>query len=332
MKLFSKIIYKFKRISLFATVTAVLTFACLTVTSCADKEPEGGIPIYYLNNQETRMETHMSGIELTGDTTADLNNLIAELGENPDSLQYKAPMSYPFTLNSYKLEEQKLTLDFSEEYNSLQTTTEVLVRAAIVQTLIKLKDVRYIIFTVNGEPLMDATGKPVGRMSEKTFIYNDGNAINTYDEVVIKLYFANSDATGLIGAFRDKFYSTNIPLELFVVEETIAGPSGQIEGLYPTINPETNVISVSTSDGICYVNLDSGFTTTVNNVPTEMAAYSLVNALTELPNINKVQILVNGEVPQIFSSSTFEHNYDIVTTLVSVEEVVVETDEDLKSK
>ena len=57
-----------------------------------------------------------------------------------------------------------------------------------------------------------------------------------------------------------------------------------------------------------------------------MAAYSLVNALTELPSVDKVQILVNGEVPAIFQSSTFERNEDIVITLTDDEEPIVETD------
>ena len=48
---------------------------------------------------------------------------------------------------------------------------------------------------------------------------------------------------------------------------------------------------------------------------TEVAVYSIVNSLVELDNINKVQILVNGEVPSTFSNSTFERNLDYVTTL-----------------
>ena len=50
-----------------------------------------------------------------------------------------------------------------------------------------------------------------------------------------------------------------------------------------------------------------------------MAAYSLVNALTDLPNVEKVQIMVNGTVPSIFAS-TFEKNEDIITTLNITEE------------
>ena len=100
-----------------------------------------------------------------------------------------------------------------------------------------------------------------------------------------------------------------------MVEELIAGPSGQKEGLYPVINSESKFINILTKDGICYVNLDSSFLTVVNNVSTEVAVYSIVNSLVELDNINKVQILVNGEVPSTFSNSTFERNLDYVTTL-----------------
>ena len=125
----------------------------------------------------------------------------------------------------------------------------------------------------------------------------------------------NAAGDKLIASYREKHYSTNTPLERFVVEELIAGPSGQIEGLYPVINPETKIVNILTKDGICYVNLDSNFLTVINNVSTEVAVYSIVNSLVELDNINKVQILVNGEVPPTFSNSTFERNLDYVTTL-----------------
>ena len=88
-----------------------------------------------------------------------------------------------------------------------------------------------------------------------------------------------------------------------------------MDGLYPSINPATKIISVMTKDGICYVNLDENFLTVEGNVSTDVSVYSIVNSLVELSNINKVQILINGEVPSVFSASTFERNLDIVTTL-----------------
>lgn len=137
---------------------------------------------------------------------------------------------------------------------------------------------KYVTITLEGSQLYDNAGELVGWMNAEQFINNDGNEINTYELVKVKLYFANADGDKLIAAYREKHYSTNTPLERFVVEELIAGPSGQIEGLYPVINPETKIINILTKDGICYVNLDSSFLTVVNNVSTEVAVYSIVNS------------------------------------------------------
>ena len=85
--------------------------------------------------------------------------------------------------------------------------------------------------------------------------------------------------------------------------------------IYPSVNSSTKIINVLTKDGICYVNLDDNFLTVENNVPTEVSIYALVNSLVELNNVNKVQILINGEVPASFSATTYERNLDIVTNL-----------------
>ena len=128
------------------------------------------------------------------------------------------------------------------------------------------------------------------------------------------MYFADESGEKLIATYREKYYSTNIPIERFVLEELIAGPSGQVEGIYPSVNNTTKLVNVMTKDGICYVNLDENFLTAVNNVSKELAIYSIVNSLVELSTVNKVQILINGEIPANFSNTTFERNLDYVIT------------------
>ena len=244
-----------------------------------------------------------------------LQELIACLSETPEKLEYKPPLAMGFGIKSLYLNDGMLQIDLDESYLTLDPITEVLVRAALVRTLTQIESVRYVEMTVDGSQMYDSNGELVGRMSADLFIDNDGNAINTYELTKVMLYFANEDGDKLIPTNREKHYSTNTPLERFVVEELIAGPNGQIEGVYPSINPETKIINVSTRDGICYVNLDSAFLTVVGNVSTDVAIYSIVNSLVELTNINKVQILINGEVPDSFSNSTFERNLDYVTIL-----------------
>lgn len=303
-----------KKLNILTVLLLVMALA-FSVLGCSKEAVEDGTPIYYVNIGETGIEAHY--FDITGETNDEIiNEMINYLGRTPEKLEYKAPLSMGISINYVKLDANRVNIDFAQSYYSLSTTSEVLVRAAIVKTIVQISAVRYVVFTVEGEPLVDVKGQTVGWMNADTFIYNDGNAINTYDEVVVKLYFANEAGDMLIGAYRDKFYSTNIPLELFIVEELIAGPSGKVVGLYPTINPETNILSVSTSDGVCYVNLDSAFLTTVGNVPIENSVYSIVNSLTELSTVKKVQILVNGEIPTTFTSS-YERNTEIMTVLES---------------
>jgi germination protein M len=267
-----------------------------------------------VNTPETKVETHEHTMQAT-DTEAMLNELLECLAAQPEKLEYKAPLSMGFEVLSVDFTDGKLYLDVDGAYLNLPATTEVLVRAAIVRTLTQIPEVNYVGMTVEGKQLFDNAGEVVGLMNADLFIDNDGNEINTYELTRVKLYFANEDGDKLVAAYREKYYSTNIPLERFVVEELIAGPSGQVEGLYPSINPEVKILSVMTQDGVCYVNLDANFLTVVNNVSTELSIYSIVNSLAELSNVNKVQILVNGEVPASFGSSAFERNLDYVITL-----------------
>lgn len=297
-------------------LTGMLLILLAVLSGCGTQEPETGkkIAVYYVNTAETKVEVHDQYLN-TKTPEGQLEEIMTFLSTTPEKLEYKAPFDMGFQILDYEVEDGKLAINVDKAYSDLSATTEVLVRAAIVRTLTQLPSVKYVTITVEGSQLYDNAGEQVGWMNADQFINNDGNEINTYELVKVKLYFANADGNKLIAAYREKHYSTNTPLERFVVEELIAGPSGQIEGLYPVINPETKIINILTKDGICYVNLDSNFLTVVNNVSTEVAVYSIVNSLVELDNINKVQILVNGEVPSTFSNSTFEWNLDYVTTL-----------------
>lgn len=295
----------------------LLCLLCLMAFSACGQENTDNAniyPVYYVSNSETKVEMHE--YEMQSDSEEEqLQEFIACLSTVPDKLEYKAPLSMGFEVLHVSMDDGKVLLDVDANYKLMSATTEVLVRAAIVRTLTQLPNIKYVGITVEGMQLYDNAGELVGWMSAEQFIDNDGNEINTYELVKVKLYFANETGDKLIAAYREKHYSTNTPLEKFVVEELIAGPSGQVEGLYPSINPETKIINVMTKDGICYVNLDSSFLTVANNVSTEVAVYSIVNSLVELSTVNKVQILINGEIPSSFSTTTFERNLDYVTTL-----------------
>ena len=65
------------------------------------------------------------------------------------------------------------------------------------------------------------------------------------------------------------------------------------------------------------MNLSNEFLNTVNNVTEEVVIYSIVNSLSELSNVNKVQISINGDYGRIYKdqillSNILERNLDLV--------------------
>ena len=236
--------------------------------------------------------------------------------EIPSKFEYKAPLASGFGLIGYTIDNGQITMNFDEHYKEMDRVREVLMRAAIVRTVTQVSEISYVSFMVQGEPLTDSNGNAIGTMSADLFIDNAGNEINAYEKVNLHLYFANEDGTGLVEENRrNVVYSSNISLEKLVVEKLIEGPMA--EGAYPTVNPETKVISVTIKDGICYVNLNEDFLSQPYNVGAEVTIYSLTNSLVELSNVNKVQISINGETnisyhENVALSSVFERNLDLL--------------------
>lgn len=303
-------------------IRTLLPFICLlalcSLTSCGrQEEADAGrtYEIYYVNNEETGVLSNSYRTD-TESGEATLDELIEQLGIIPAKMEYKAPLAENFKLLGYTWDGEQLTINFDRDYKEMDSIKEVLVRAAIVRTLSQVENVRYISFTVQGEPLMDNGGTAVGTMSADMFIDNAGNEINAYEKVNLRLYFANENGDRLVEENqRNVEYNSNISVEKLVVEKLIEGPHS--DGAYPTINPDTKVISVTVNDRICYVNLDEAFLNQPYNVTSDVTIYSIANSLVELPNINKVQISINGETALFYKESVnlttiFERNLDLI--------------------
>lgn len=265
----------------------------LAFTGCGNSGKENGeYQVYYVNIENSKIlpeDYDSSGA--TGE------ELIAELLERmqmaPNSGKLRRTIPQSIEVKGFTINEDLLTIDFSKGYSSLSATEEVLVRAAVVKTVLQESTISRVSFTVETEPLCNKSGSLVGSMNKDSFVENPGKQINTTVETQLKLYFANSDGTGLVEESREVHYSTNISVEKLIVEQLIEGPKKS--GRRATIPSETKIISVTVAEGVCYVNLDASFYNQNAEIKEEVVLYSIVNSLTELQGVNKVQIAVNGD-------------------------------------
>lgn len=277
------------------------------------KEPEG-YQIYYINKAETAVVREAYTPQ--GETADELlNEFLLQLQEDSEDGESKSAIPDNVFLLNYTLDKGQLSLSFDLPYLEMSKPYEILCRSAIVRTLCQIPEVEYVSLLVGDKPLMDSNETPIGPLNEESFVENAGNEINTYTMTTLQLYFANETGDMLVGERVEVHYSSNMSIEKLVVEQLIKGPI--TKDAYPAIPPETKIVSVSTKDGICYVNLDKGFLEQGYDVLEAIPVYSIVNSLTELPGISKVQILINGETNLTYQESVrfetiFERNLDLI--------------------
>ena len=291
----------------------------LLITGCSGQETmktENTISydLYFLNNEETKVFSKEILIE-EGDTALQLSALIEAMRTKQDDLETHAALDYDFSVLSVSLDGEQVIMNLDEKYLLLKPTTAVLIRAAIVRTLTQVEGVTCVSFQIAGTPLTDSAGNPLGNLTADMFIDNAGTEINAYQTTTLTLYFADENGDMLVSEKREVEYNSNIALEKIVVEQLLAGP--EKEGSYPMINPATTILSIAVKDGICYVNLSQDFLTQMYNVTSDVTLYAITNSLVELTNVNKVQILVEGETDVLYNekvslNTVFERNLELV--------------------
>ncbi len=297
-------------------ISLLLFVILLAAAGCGRMQASEGQYQYLIYCLDRDENTHKTYEWSTDETNKDalVKAMLAEMSGAPADVNLHETVRN-FTVNSYSFDGGQLTLDVSEEYRALPPTTEVLVRGALVRTLAQIENVEKIGIRICGNELTDALGNTVGVMSADQFVDNAGNEINSYEAIKITLYFAGDDGDKLKKVRRTLEYNTNISTEKLIVEQLIEGPVTQ--GMKACINPQTELLNVTIKDGIGYVSFDNNFLTMPEGITPEMAVYSIVNSLSELPGVNKVQISIDGETGIMLSDNLnldtmFERNLDIV--------------------
>ena len=246
-----------------------ICLACTTV-SCAKrtKVKKGDSYIYCLNSDRTGLQK-VSYESKEKDPLKAAKAMIKELKKPSEEIEYTPPIPKDVKVKRYELEGGILYLDFNAKYKQMDTVEETLVRAALVKSLVRIEGINSVWIKVEGADLTDSSGQVLGYLNEDDFVQSEG------------------------ASPMEVRYNSNISREKLIVEKLMKGP--ETSAAKATINPDTNLLSVTTKDGICYVNFDKTFLKGAYDVKPQVTIYSLVNSLTQGTGVRKVQISINGE-------------------------------------
>ena len=177
-------------------------------------------------------------------------------------------------------------VDLSARYNELSLTEQLYCKNAIVLTLTEFEFINGVVFSVENNELMSARGAPAGIFTSKNTRLNPELSPLRTNMRSITLYFLKD------GELVQETRTVEVPgdIEHAIVEQLIQGP--RTDAL-PTLNPDLKLKSTNTTDGICYVDFGPEFLRTqLTGTESDIfAIYSIINSLTELNAVGKVQIL-----------------------------------------
>ena len=291
---------KLKKLFSLILVICLAACECCMVCSCSKDAENNAIKVYYTNVSRDDL---VSLEYIPSSSPSDTELLVNELLDQMFNKDYQTEQCFSVkpdgvAINSVVIDEvNTLNIDFNDAYLQMTNVQEIILRAAAVLTLIQIDKLNGVKFTVDGNPITYSDGEVIGTMTADDFV----NILLTEtgmlkQETDVLLYFTNESGT-LLMPVTSHFVtsSNNTSMELYIVESLIAGP-GEGSGVYPVMSNDVELISVVSSDNICYVNFGESFLEQeAQPVSDEILIYSIVNSLCRLSYIDKVQFLIDGE-------------------------------------
>ncbi|MBR3004104.1 MAG: GerMN domain-containing protein, partial [Lachnospiraceae bacterium] len=257
-------------------LVSLMAFMMLFLGACRNGSSGKAYLVYY-SNADADDIIYREYVDTS--TTKDMYSLVVDLlyqmfdAEIDDNSYYSAKPENvkvnDFVVNSDGI----LSMDFSREY------------LAVVLTVIQVNGINGVVFTVEGEQIADTNGKVIGVMTADSFV----NVLLTEEgmlkqETDLTLYFADETGTALVPAtYHFAISKNNSSMEEYIVRQIIEGPSDPT--MLRTLSKDLELISIVTTDYVCYVNFDSRFLEQPQVVSDELMIYSVVNSLCRLPYV-----------------------------------------------
>lgn len=253
-----------------------------------------GYNIYYINNDETRLRA--MGYQFVSTKEDDIiRECIEALQLDPDDKNYKPVIASTVKIERYEYDKDSKTLFlyFYKEYNNMSKTSEMLVRAAIVKSVTQFHGIiDYVSFNIDGKWMTDEDGNTL-RMKDSDYVAEITSNLEHLEDAELCLYYAAADGSGLVRKYTTlKYYNTS-SMASVVLDALLRGAAA--EDCQPVISPDTQVKNVYVKDGICQVDFNQGFLEKIGEQDFRLNVYGVVNSLTELADVDKVQITVDGQ-------------------------------------
>lgn len=285
---------KLKNLIMPAAAVMVLAAVILTITLCTGDRTKNryDAALYFYNEQETAIEAESRTIRYT-DKQELAELIVGELIKGPESAKRRRVISPDAKLLSVSgVEDGDVVVNLSKEFQTGDKKDDVLSIYSIVKSLCAVRGIHSVKVVADGADILSEDGSIIGFLTDQDI----NLSTDTYNSEMreVTLYFPLNDGGGLGREIRSIRVTDQQPLAQYVINELIKGP--QTEGLYASMSGETKIHSVEIMNGICFVNFTESFIEkNAGSAEREkLTIASIADSLTELENIDRVQLLIDG--------------------------------------
>lgn len=256
--------------------------------------------LYFLNESSTAIEAESREIRYK-DMQSLAEGVIDELMRGPDNSRHRRIIEKKTKLLSLDgVETGNLAVNFSREFLTGDNQKDILAVYAVVKSLCAISTVNSVKVVIEGKDMTSADGSIIGYLTDQDINLPTDTVSSEMREIT--LYFPPKSEYTLKKEVRTIRVNDQQPLAQYIINELIKGP--QAEGLGDALSKDTVLLSVETSNNICFVNFRANFLdkNSGSAEKEKMIVFSIVDSLTELDAIDRVQFLMDGKRVQNFGN------------------------------
>ena len=252
------------------------------------------VTFYYTAADETGYAAETGALyEETRDLGAksfDLRSVMDLYLRGPEDQSARSPFPAQMELLDLELYQGVLTLSVTDHWQEQTPLEKHVAEACLVLTMTQFPDVEQLCIRTE----LDAKNKIPGQyLKPENFLLYDDSATNNH--VTVRLYFSDINARYLEEESRSRAADSPGSLPEYIVNELLDGP--QTYNYLTTLPEGVNLLGIEISQGVCTVNFSEAFLTNrpSTHAQARMAVFSVVNSLTELPEVESVRFLCVGK-------------------------------------
>lgn len=299
-------------------VLVVLFTACSGAEApIAESIVSDQLNIYLVNSTSDRLVE--VGVEV--DTTS-LESQLADVlktlsfGDENEGLLPTLPDAS--MVESIEVNGSRVIIHVTRDFLAMDEVDLLICRSSLIKSITAIDGLESIEFYSEGLPLKDDKGKVYGAFYQDDVVTYSNTANSMAQERPVTLYYPDHQGDQLIKVTKSIVLTAGEAVEASLIEELMTVPPASD---FSSPIPEGTVLkNIKVIDGICYVDFNESFRSNHYGGSTgeRMTVYSIVNTLTELSNVSRVQFLIEGEKTSSFKghldfSQLFEYNIELIS-------------------